>query len=112
MTDTKPRSPLKLIRRKFGRSGKLLLILVSTAILRSESSGNHDHTVTCSMYVTIDGVWIGEWIYWPLIQTNQNYKHNAIANLHTLQIARAHAKSCQSAFTSRFLVKNLNNGDC
>jgi hypothetical protein len=25
--------------------------------------------------VTIDGVWIGEWIYWPLIHTTRNYKH-------------------------------------
>jgi hypothetical protein len=24
--------------------------------------------------VTIDGVWIGEYIYWPLIHTTQNYK--------------------------------------
>jgi hypothetical protein len=35
----------------------------------------------------------------------------AIANLHTLQITRAHAKSSQSAFTSCFLVTDLNNGD-
>jgi hypothetical protein len=24
--------------------------------------------------VTRDGVWIGEWIYWPLIHTTRNYK--------------------------------------
>jgi hypothetical protein len=23
--------------------------------------------------VIIDGVWIGEWIYWPLVYTAQNY---------------------------------------
>jgi hypothetical protein len=33
-----------------------------------------------------------------------------ITDLHTLQISRAHAKS-QSAFSSRFLVTVLNNGD-
>jgi hypothetical protein len=36
---------------------------------------------------------------------------NGIADLHTLQITRSHAKSCQSAFTGRFLVADLNNGD-
>jgi hypothetical protein len=35
----------------------------------------------------------------------------AIADLHILQITRAHAKSSQSAFTSHFLVKDLKNGD-
>jgi hypothetical protein len=24
--------------------------------------------------VTIDEVWIGEWIYWPLMHTTRNYK--------------------------------------
>jgi hypothetical protein len=24
--------------------------------------------------VTTDGVWIGEWIYWPLMHTTRNYK--------------------------------------
>jgi hypothetical protein len=36
--------------------------------------------------------------------------YNAITDLHTLQITRAHAKSSQSAFTSHFLVTDLNNG--
>jgi hypothetical protein len=51
-------------------------------------------------------VWIGEWIYWP---RTSNY--NAIANLHTLKITKAHAKSSQFVFTSRFLVTDLNIGD-
>jgi hypothetical protein len=34
-----------------------------------------------------------------------------IADLHTLQITRAHEKFSQSAFTSRFLVTDLKNGD-
>jgi hypothetical protein len=37
--------------------------------------------------------------------------HGAIADFHVLQITRAHAKSFQSAFTSRFPVTDLNNGD-
>jgi hypothetical protein len=41
--------------------------------------------------------------------TTSNY--NAIADLHTLQITKAHAKSAQSAFSSHFLVTDLNNGD-
>jgi hypothetical protein len=47
------------------------------------------------------------------------YTHNsqlqalntAVADLHALRITTAHAKSSQSAFTSRFLVTDLNKGD-
>jgi hypothetical protein len=35
---------------------------------------------------------------------------NTIADLHTLQITTAHAKSSQSAFTSHFPVTDLNRG--
>jgi hypothetical protein len=43
------------------------------------------------------------------IVTTSNY--NIIADLHTLQTAKAHAKPSQSAFTNRFLVTDLNIGD-
>jgi hypothetical protein len=43
----------------------------------------------------IDGIWIGNSIF------DQIY----------IQITTAQAKSSQSAFISRFLVKDLNNGD-
>jgi hypothetical protein len=33
-----------------------------------------DTSLSSSMCVTIDGVWIGEWIYWPLLHMTQNYK--------------------------------------
>jgi hypothetical protein len=59
----------------------------------------------------LDGVWkleIGFTDYLQIVTTN-NY--NAIANLHTLQITTAHAKTSQSAFTSRFLVTDINNRD-
>jgi hypothetical protein len=36
--------------------------------------------------------------------------YSVIADLHTSQITRAHARSSQSAFTSRFLVMDLNSG--
>jgi hypothetical protein len=36
---------------------------------------------------------------------------NSTANFHTLQITTAHAKSFQSAVTSRFPETDLNNGD-
>jgi hypothetical protein len=42
-----------------------------------------------------------------IITTN----YDAIAVLHILQITTAQAKPSQSAFTSRFLVTDLNNGD-
>jgi hypothetical protein len=60
------------------------------------------------VWVTIDGVWISDWIYWPL--TDCNYK-NTITNHHTLKITTAHANPSQSAFTSRFPVMDLNNRD-
>jgi hypothetical protein len=43
------------------------------------------------------------------VVTTSNY--GAIADLHTLQITRAHAKSSQPAYTSCFLVTDLNIGD-
>jgi hypothetical protein len=46
--------------------------------------------------VTIDWVWIGNWMYWPL--TDRNY--SAIANSHTLQFTTTHIKSFQSAVSS------------
>jgi hypothetical protein len=49
-----------------------------------------------------------EHLYTQLVTTS-NY--GATANLHTLQITKAHAKSFLSTFTSRFLVTNLNNGE-
>jgi hypothetical protein len=50
---------------------------------------------------------------WPLIHTPlvTTGNDNGVANPHTLQIARAHSKSSQFAFTRRFLVTDLNNGD-
>jgi hypothetical protein len=47
--------------------------------------------------VTIDGVWIGEWIYLPLIHTlgiTSNY--SATANFHNSQIATAPTKPFSS----------------
>jgi hypothetical protein len=44
------------------------------------------------------------------IVTISNYK--AIANLHTLQITRTHAKSSPSVFTTRFLVTDPNSVLC
>jgi hypothetical protein len=53
--------------------------------------------------VTIDGVC--EWVYYHLYtQLGPTSNYSAIADLHTLQITRAHAKSSPFAFTSRFLV--------
>jgi hypothetical protein len=43
-----------------------------------------------------------------VVTTNNS---NTFADLQILQITRAHAKSSQSAFTRRFLVTDINNGD-
>jgi hypothetical protein len=49
-----------------------------------------------------------EHLYTQLVTTST---YTAITSLHTLQITKAQAKSSQSAFTSCFLVTDLNNGD-
>jgi hypothetical protein len=50
---------------------------------------------------------LDSWI--DLVTTTNNY--NAVANLHTSQITRSHAKFSQSAFASRFPATDLNNED-
>jgi hypothetical protein len=35
----------------------------------------HNWNIVMCMCVTIDRVWIGEWMYWPLIHLTRNYKH-------------------------------------
>jgi hypothetical protein len=47
-------------------------------------------------------------LYTSLVTTST---YNPVADFHTLQITRAHAKSSHSTFTSSFLVTDLNNGD-
>jgi hypothetical protein len=62
------------------------------------------------MGVTIDGVWIGEQIYWPLTGRNYN-KYNTIADFHTLHIQAANTKHflAFSVFTRLFRVTASNN---
>jgi hypothetical protein len=51
---------------------------VSLFVLRTSIScyyyyfSTHKSCILSRLLVTIDGVWIGEWIYWPL--TGRNYK--------------------------------------
>jgi hypothetical protein len=67
-------------------------------------------SIRCS---DINFVWCLEcdcrWGLGQLIITTSNY--NAFSNFHTLQITRAHDKPSQSAFTSCFLVMDINIGD-
>jgi hypothetical protein len=61
--------------------------------------------------MTVDGVWFGDWIYWPLnsrLVTTFNY--TVIDDFHSLQTTTAHAK-CFQSFTRRFSVTDLNNWD-
>jgi hypothetical protein len=58
--------------------------------------------------VTIDVLWIGEWIHSPLIHsfgTTSNY--SAIANLHTLQSTTATAKSLPAVPWQRLLTVGI-----
>jgi hypothetical protein len=59
-------------------------------------SVNYCHVV----YVTTDGVWIGDWIYWPLTHTSCDYI-SQITDTHRL---------VSSDFTSRFLATYFNTG--
>jgi hypothetical protein len=64
--------------------------------------------------VTVDGVWIGYWIWCPRIHTTRNYKQlQRIANLHNSQITTALTKSFPSCcvFTSRSLATAHNSRD-
>jgi hypothetical protein len=63
--------------------------------------------------VTIDGVWICERIYWPLIHTTQNYNYSAVADLHTLHITTALAKPFSSLLCLHqpFSSDGFNSGD-
>jgi hypothetical protein len=49
-------------------------------------------------WVATDGVWIGNWIYWPLTVTASNYID--VANSHTQQFTTASTKRSQSAVRS------------
>jgi hypothetical protein len=44
--------------------------------------------------VNVDGVWIGKWIYWPLIHSRlvTTSSYSATASIHTLQITTAQDK--------------------
>jgi hypothetical protein len=59
--------------------------------------------------VTIDGVWIGEWIHWPLIHTTRKYCWSP----HNSQITTAPSKSlpacCVFTSHSRATVSNTGN---
>jgi hypothetical protein len=62
------------------------------------------HGCLCvTIYMTTDGIWTGEWIYWPLIRTTHNY---------TLQITVTHGLVSQSitVSTSHFLATVFNTG--
>jgi hypothetical protein len=65
-----------------------------------------------SQCVTVDGVWIGEWIYWPLTHMNRtttNYRTGA--NLHSLQITTCQVFSAFCVSSSRSLATTSNSRD-
>jgi hypothetical protein len=66
----------------------------------------HFNIVTCMSDYRRDLDWR---LY--LLNTSRSSKYKAIGNLHNVQITTVHAKSFQSAFTSRFPETDFNNGD-
>jgi hypothetical protein len=62
--------------------------------------------------VTIDGVWIGYRIYWPLTRLGTTRNYSTTTNLHNSQITTAPAKPFPAyVFIIRSLVKASNSGD-
>jgi hypothetical protein len=59
-------------------------------------------------WVTINGVWIGDWIYCTL--TERNYKQLRQSELHTLEITVTTAHIVLSVFTSHCFVAASNGG--
>jgi hypothetical protein len=71
-----------------------------------------NNIVTCIKWL-VDGVWVSDWIYQPLIQS-LNYSHytdSAIGDLHNLQFTGTHALGF-SVFTSRILATKLKLSHC
>jgi hypothetical protein len=59
--------------------------------------------------MTIDGIWIGDWIYDHLYTTYCYKYYVTVDNLHTLKTTIAHANISQSAvFSSRYLEVTSN----
>jgi hypothetical protein len=56
------------------------------------------------MSATFDGVWIGNWIYWPLIHTR------LVTTLHTSRSYRDYCSQSVRAFTTHCLVTVFNGG--
>jgi hypothetical protein len=81
-----------------------LQLLHSVKVPPSESILFHDHFLR---HPWLDIGFIDH--FTTLLVTTRDY--NAIPNLRSLHITTAHAKPFQSAFTSRFPVTDLNNGD-
>jgi hypothetical protein len=63
--------------------------------------------------VTIDGVWIRYWIYWPLTPLRTTHNYSSTANLHTLQFTTAPAKPFPACciLTGCSLETASNSGD-
>jgi hypothetical protein len=66
------------------------------------------------VYVTIDVVWIGEWIYWPFLHMTQSTNnYSATTNLHNSQTPTTSTKpfSACCVFTSHSLAMASNSED-
>jgi hypothetical protein len=74
-------------------------VLLCCFILHSYNFSGYMSTsglIATYLRVAIDGVWISEWIYWPIIQTTLNYKHFRVLPLiSTLYSSLEHDKSSQ-----------------
>jgi hypothetical protein len=87
---------------------------LSHGVNRKESTTIwHSPTGCFSQYcyvlgVSIDGVWIGDWICCTLTDSNYKYdNYNALTNSHTRLLTTTHTKSSQFVFTSHLLIREL-----
>jgi hypothetical protein len=99
---------------KYFFSSKLVSFISYFKIFQHPRICSISRMILSSVWVTIDGVWIGELIYWPLTHTARNYKQlKCHTNLHNSQVTTAPAKlfpACR-VFTSPSLATASKSGD-
>jgi hypothetical protein len=68
------------------------------------------HQLSC-VFVTIDGVWTGEWFYWPLIHASRNHKPLLMSAIHKSPEHPLILFLACCVFISRSLAMVSNSGD-
>jgi hypothetical protein len=92
---------MSLIGYRFNQSRRIL-------VRKPLTTDSLQYTILSRDWVTLDGVWIGDSIYWPL--TLDFHNCNSFTATHTVQITVTAAHIFLHVFSSRLLVTALNTG--